>query len=610
MTDIILPRLFLIIGLSLIHFLGFSQNNFRSLTKLAADSSQNQKYEAAIRLLLKASALKGKDTAYAEWINMYLGSNYEALNKIDSSIYYYGEAIKYYEHKKDYASLSFLFNRLGNIELDFTRRYASAIDYFKKQLVYTELLKDSTNLFDCLNNLGLGYKSLNKYNTAILYFNKVATNNSVHNNSKNIAILLMADTYSLLKKYPIALTYYDRAIAGLIKNKDSTDLYTAFANKGDCLMQQNRFEESIISLKKAQSLITPNITLTNRAVLYNNFAYVYSQQKVFDKAFYFKDLENITKDSIKTESIGNAIAEMSAKYEVRKKQDSLFINKQKLVLADAKTKEKEDNFIILLVLSLAVVIIFISIYQIRQLRFKNTLQQQQAEQNALQLTFQYQLSESELKAIRAQMNPHFIFNVLNSIEAYVMDNDRKTASRLIQKFASLSRLILENSTKSFVTADREWKALMLYTELEAMRYNNSFTFDFIVDEDLQLNSLLLPPMLVQPLIENAILHGLIEKPQPNAGLKVQMNKYSDGVCIKVEDNGLGFNHKPASNIRMVFKEKSMGLTSIKERIDMINKQQPGNKASFTIGPGPNQKGTIAVICLPFFDAGPMLSTEV
>ncbi len=458
-------RLFLIIGLLFVHFPGFSQNSFKSLTKAAEDSARNQNYNAAINLLLKAKTLKGKDTAYSERINMYLGSNYEALDKIDSSIYYYGEAVKYSDSKKDYSSLVFLYNRLGSIELIFTKRYTSAIAYFKKQLNYTKLTKDSTYLFDCLSNLGSAYNCLNKYDTALSYFNIVAVNNSKYNSSKNIALLLTADTYSLLKKYPVALNYYDKAIKGLTIANDSTDLFTAFANKGDCLMQQNRFEESIISLKKAQQFISPYIANTNKAALYHNFAYVYGKQKAFDKAFYFKNLENITKDSVNTESIGKAVAEMSAKYDLRQKQDSLFINRQKLILADAKTKENERNFIILLVALVAVTIFFISIYRIRQLRFKNSLQQQEAVQNELKLLHQYQLSESELKAIRSQMNPHFMFNVLNSIESYIMDSDRKTASRLIQKFASLTRLILENSTKSLVTADREWKALMLYMRL-------------------------------------------------------------------------------------------------------------------------------------------------
>jgi len=599
-------RFFLIIALLLIHFLGFSQSRYRSLVNSAADSTQHSKYAAAIQLLLKAKTLKGKDTAYSERINMHLGSNYEAINKIDSSIYYYGEAVKFCESKKDYAALSFLFSRLASIELSFMGRYGNAINYFKKQLAYDKILKDSTSIFECLNNLGLSYKSANEYDQALFYFNKVTTSNSTHNSSKNNALLFTADTYSLQKKYPIALAYYDKAIKVLTIANDSTALCTAFANKGDCLMQQNKFEESLISLKKAQQFITPYITNTHKAVLYYNFAHVYSKQKKFDKAFYFKNLENITKDSINTESIGNAIAEMSAKYELRQKQDSLFINKQKLVLADAKANEKERNFIILLVALIAIIIFFISIYRIRQLRFKNSLQQEQAAQNALKLIHQHQLSESELKAIRSQMNPHFIFNVLNSIESYIMDNEKRTASRLIQKFASLSRLILENSTKSLVSGDKEWKALMLYTELEAMRYSDAFTYTFTLEEGIQLKTLYLPPMLIQPLIENAILHGLIIDPKPDAHLSVQLNKQDNGICITVEDNGIGIKNKVDTYTGNGMKEKSMGLASIKERIDMINKQQPGNKASFTIKTGTDDKGTIVVICLPFFDGTPQL----
>ncbi|UIR55641.1 histidine kinase [Sphingobacterium sp. SRCM116780] len=593
-------RLFLIIALSFIHFLAVSQSQYKALVNAAADSTQQNKYEAAIKLLLKAKALKGKDVAYSERINMHLGSNYEAINKIDSSIYYYGEAVKFCEREKDYAALSFLFSRLASIELSFTNRYTSAIRYFKKQLVYEQILKDSTSMFECLNNLGLSYKSANEYDNALLYFNKVTTNNSSHNHSKNNALLFTGDTYSLQKKYPIALAYYDKAIAVLTTAHDSTGLFTAFANKGDCLMRQNRFEESLICLKNAQQFITPYITNTHRAVLYSNFAHVYSKQRKFDQAFYFKDLENITKDSINMERIGNAIAEMSAKYELRQKQDSLFINKQKLVLADAKAAEKERNFIILLIAFIAIIFFFISIYRIRQLRFKNSLQQQQAAQNALQLTHQYQLSESELKAIRSQMNPHFIFNVLNSIESYIMDNEKRTASRLIQKFALLSRLILENSTKSLVKGDKEWKALMLYTELEAMRYDEAFTYTFTVADNIQLKTLYLPPMLIQPLIENAILHGLIINPKADAHVSVTLQKKEDRICITVEDNGVGIDNRSNKNTKDSIKEMSLGLVFINERIDMINRLQINDKASFTIKTRVDQKGTIATICLPIF----------
>ena len=215
-----------------------------------------------------------------------------------------------------------------------------------------------------------------------------------------------------------------------------------------------------------------------------------------------------------------------------------------------------------------------------------------------QFLFKQRLSESELKAIRSQMNPHFIFNVLNSIESYILDNDKNAASRLIQKFASLSRLILENSSKSLVSAEKEWKALMLYTELEAVRYSNSFSYNFVVDSLVHLKEYKIPPMLVQPLIENAILHGLIVEPKPDAHLEVQIKLHDGKIRITVEDNGVGVDKKKKLSSKVGVKEASIGLSSIRERIEVLNSQEKQGVASFEIKGGLNGRGTIATICLP------------
>jgi len=288
---------------------------------------------------------------------------------------------------------------------------------------------------------------------------------------------------------------------------------------------------------------------------------------------------------------------------ISKNNEKLQVSKVKALSQEQKLSKLELNqlwlFGILAVVTLISILIYLlNLYRLRRLRFKNTLQLQAAEQAALKLKYQYQLSESELKAIRSQMNPHFIFNVLNSIEAYIMDNDKKTASRLVQKFASLSRLILENSTKSLVTGDKEWKGLMLYTELEAMRYNDSFSYTFIVDEQVQLNKILLPPMLIQPLIENAILHGLIIDNKPDAHLEVKLEQRDAGICITVKDNGQGINSKTEVKQTNYFKEKSMGIKSISERINMINITNDNTIATFELKAGENNRGTIAKVCLP------------
>lgn len=355
------------------------------------------------------------------------------------------------------------------------------------------------------------------------------------------------------------------------------------------------YNRAVFYLNKAIRISKETGEPSNISYFSGNLATLQEHKGDFKNALANIKISKKIDDSLYSQESKNKIATLEAQFAFQKKEDHY---KQQQELAKIKTQQIYLYAGLVLVLVSSVLIFFLNRYRIGQLRLKNKLQRREAEEQAKELLHQSKLFESELKAIRSQMNPHFIFNVLNSIEAYIMDNDKYTASRLIQKFASLSRLILENSTKSLVTADREWKALKLYTELEAMRYNNSFSFNFDADESLELRTLLLPPMLIQPLIENAILHGLIVNPKPGAHLEVQLKKHEQGINITVADNGNGLDPDPKKKTKTGVKEKSMGIKSIKERIEMINLQNDNKAASFSVAPGKDNIGTVATVCLP------------
>jgi signal transduction histidine kinase len=347
-------RIILILFLLSTGFCSLAQNKFKKLVSAAYDSSMHGQYRAAINLLHTAAALKGKDTGYNESINLYYGNNYEALNKIDSSIYYYGEALKYYEGTKDYASMAFIYNHLGSAEINFTKRYDKAIDYFKRQINYSLLQKDSSNLFDCYNNIGIAYKIINQYDSALTYFNKVSANNSSYNTSRDRALLFTADTYSLLKQYERALNYYNKAIDILLSLNDSAYLFIGYLNKGDCLMKQDRFTESMSSLKQAQKYLNAAANDNDTKVLYHNLAYVYDNTGDYKNAFFYKNLEAVLKDSINTADIEQAAAEADAKFEVRRNHDSLLISRQNLALSKDLSSVRQRNFIIVLIIAIAI----------------------------------------------------------------------------------------------------------------------------------------------------------------------------------------------------------------------------------------------------------------
>jgi ligand-binding sensor domain-containing protein len=353
---------------------------------------------------------------------------------------------------------------------------------------------------------------------------------------------------------------------------------------GEEAILQNADQEKKLTVAAGTKIVNIQFALTNYTAAQEN-SYFY---KIGEATKHWQQVKN---GEI---ALGSMPRGKYSLYVKGSNNDDVFSREEKLIITVLPHWYETNLFAVLVLATVSAVIFFLLKRRIAFVRN--------------QFLFKQKLSESELKAMRAQMNPHFIFNVLNSIEAYVMDNEKVIASRLIQKFASLSRLILENSTRSLVTADREWKALMLYTELEAMRYSNSFSYDFIVAGQLELKTLLLPPMLIQPIIENAILHGLIVENKSGAHLEVKLQATATTVCITVSDNGLGIENtikmpKKAGGV----KEKSMGIASIKERIEMINLQYQTTIAKFSITGGArgesgergeNNSGTVAVIYLP------------
>ncbi len=250
-----------------------------------------------------------------------------------------------------------------------------------------------------------------------------------------------------------------------------------------------------------------------------------------------------------------------------------------------------------------------------QLAFNEDLKQQLASKTAevtaqmerieaerkekLESDYRKRLSESELKAIRAQMNPHFTFNVLNSIESYILEKDAKAASRLVQKFAKLNRLVLENSAYSYVSVAREWEALNLYVELEALRFNNEFDYDFSIIGDFDMTNLFIPPMLVQPLIENAIHHGIRQQLNRRGGIQVAVRQDGSSICFTIVDNGVGLG-KSRSKPNHPYKKTSMGLATIEERLKLINRNAgcTTGKLELTDLTGNGLSGTKAVLCIP------------
>ena len=196
-------------------------------------------------------------------------------------------------------------------------------------------------------------------------------------------------------------------------------------------------------------------------------------------------------------------------------------------------------------------------------------EKQRAEIELLQM--QHHTAEVEMQALRAQMNPHFLFNSLNSINHFILKNDVDNASDYLTRFSRLMRLILDNSREEWVLLDNELKALQLYIQLEAVRLKNIFDYTIEVDPSILAESVMVPPMIIQPYVENAIWHGLLHRSGPGGKLKLNIWKTNGNLCIRIEDNGVGRIEATRLRSKFTAHRTSHGMKITADRLNIVNK---------------------------------------
>ena len=175
-----------------------------------------------------------------------------------------------------------------------------------------------------------------------------------------------------------------------------------------------------------------------------------------------------------------------------------------------------------------------------------------------------------MEALRAQMNPHFMFNALTSINLFVLKNDTDAASFYLNKFSKLMRDVLDHSRSELITVEEEINTLKLYVEIEKMRFKENFTFKFDIDPEARMTEFKIPPLIIQPYVENAIWHGLKNKKEGEALLTIKVFENIEYFNIIIEDNGIGRDKAKEIKESNVIRHKSHGLNLTEERIKYFN----------------------------------------
>ena len=237
-------------------------------------------------------------------------------------------------------------------------------------------------------------------------------------------------------------------------------------------------------------------------------------------------------------------------------------------------------------------------------KFRKQLEYSKKEKQLAEL--QQQKTELEMQALRAQMNPHFIFNCLNSINRFVLRNDTESASNYLTKFSKLMRMVLENSKQILIPLEEEVKCLELYIQMEQFRCKNAFIYYIKCHDGVNPEEAMIPPLLLQPFVENAIWHGVNPR-EGDGNIGIDFFQKEEALYCVIKDNGIG--RKMASELKSQLSEhhKSMGLQITKERLAIMGQQQSKESTvniedlSDESGKAAGTKVTIRIFSLPAFE---------
>jgi len=483
------------------------------------------------------------------------------------------EAAAIYEILGDTVGWAKCYNNLGTVywELD---RLDEAMNYYQTGLKLVENTAHKRTIANFLGNIGLIYRAKDDHKSALQYYTQsLEINRELGNlSAESIDLHNIGVLYTKQSDYQKALTYFGQAYDACQQINDQIGILYAIHAMATSNAKLGNFSTALDQAEQAL-LIAKQLGVKEEIKnLYQTRSDIFQEMGHYQLAFEERIIYESWKDNLINENHLNRIKELEVQYETAKKNEEIALLSKEKVLNEARLEQQTtQNRALWGELLLIVTIAALVVYLLRQ-RLKNqqVLTAKNEEVKAAQ--FKQQLSELEMKALRAQMNPHFIFNCLNSINRMVLSGESQSAGRYLTKFAKLIRLMLENSEYPTVTLEDELAMLEAYLELECLRFKEKISYRISVDESVDRESTHLPSMVLQPFIENAIWHGLMHKKDQGV-ININIQEEDFGLKCTIQDNGVGREQSLVLKDRKVLKKRSLGIKITEERLKLFNREK-------------------------------------
>lgn len=413
--------------------------------------------------------------------------------------------------------------------LIFDQSYTEAIGLLEVSIKKLERYKDAENIGKGYEYLGNAYEKTNKSTEALTSFGlAIKYYESIGNWDKMGDVFhSIGEVYLKQKLFVKAELYLNKSIEIRMQQSENNKIYTSYRVLSDLYAQTGKKDASFLYLKKYVDFIELNSTFKNSQKIAS-----LTQKNSSESRERLLELQGETLEK-----------ELKEKKILQLQSDRRFYG---IIFT-----------IIILLLGGIIVIIMLS---------QNKIKQEQRD------------AEMTQSLLRSQMNPHFIFNAMSVIQSYIYSNTPDIASKFLVNFSRLIRLILENSHKEFIPLEVEEEILTKYLNTQKLRFENRFNFKIKIEEELRLKRVMIPPMITQPFIENAIEHGQLNTIS-NGLITIYMTQTNGLLDITISDNGVG--RTKANKIKKNKNHKSMAITITRERIEILNRKYKG-KGSLSI----------------------------
>jgi tetratricopeptide (TPR) repeat protein len=505
-------------------------------------------YYKALRLSEKQS-----DPELSGTLNMNIGSLHSALGNLNDAGSSLEKAITQLQLAKKYKPLSQAFMNLALL-MDIKGDRVKSEEYFDQ----AEKISKENNIPEVLANV---------------YVNRSYIFTEQGNYKKAIQFAYKAkDVYALLNdKAAMATAYVNMQAAYTGQFKHASDPGFKSAVK-----------QGIAYLDTALLLLRNIESPEHHIHIYRNKAISYVRLGEVDSADVYLNKYEVMKDSVYNLDKQKQVEELKLKYETEKKEQEIKLLEKENALLAEKTQKRKLYFMVLLAGTVFLIVLILMIGNYRR-------KQRQSEQAKDKAVF-------ELQALMAQMNPHFIFNALNSIQHFILEKGKQEAYDYLAKFSKLVRMVLNNSEDKMVSLQKELELIELYVELEQLRFADGFKYQLSISEEVDTEDSELPTMLIQPYVENAIWHGLMNLNNERHGvLKISIDKPNGKLRISIEDNGVG--RKRAEQFRKDEMHAPKGMKLTERRLQMVNAMKDYENASVKIYDLPDNSGTRVEILL-------------